>query len=388
MGLNFNNVNDAVKAQQANRGVGFRRLDVKDGETVRVRLIGDDTEPFQMLSHYVKRIGPNGRPFTCSAHGPWKESFPGCACCHFGKSDAGIASPQPRFLFSVISDRRVHEHTVMEGNTERKRCLPCLQQSGQPCDMCASGLPQVREGRKYMELATKYARGLITADANLSKRCASCEGLGELKVVGHECSYCGEGVAVPVSPNGQPMTDATIRCPSCSSNAKADPKYTCSRNCAEPRPRNIQDCWVDVTRTGSGQSTNFTFTPQPPTALEGDDPSIQPWDFSQVVRPKDQSEIAQTLGYQSPWAPVPQYGGHPQQPQQGYPQQPVPQQPQQQTVAPEVVWQGAQQTVPQQPPFQAPPQAQPQAPPMQGGGMALPQTNLYQGPPQGGQGQG
>lgn len=309
MGMNFGKVNDAARDAEANRGVGAGYIILKDGETARVRFVGGPDEPFQVKQHWHAKTSRN---YTC-AEG-WK-GHPGCILCHNkanppkaepGAHDGGksqsdaIGWPAVRFAFSLISDRRVHETKRMEEGKERKRLTTCR---GKGCQLCADGLEPVREGKKYLELALRYARALSAAVDAIGARCGACKGVGELTVKSLECSECGHGGIR--APEGAEI----VVCPECAEEMRPAKVLACDQGCALPFPRDVQDCWWDVTRTGAGQATTYSFTPLAPKALGDEDKAVEPWDFKRVFRPKDQADLAGALGLANPWGPVKSSGG-------------------------------------------------------------------------------
>lgn len=295
--MNFGNVDDANREAEANRGLGAGWISLKDGETVRMRFIGGDEEPFQTLEHWHNGVR---KSFICSQG--W-EGFPGCPLCHYqnqsnaeaagtGRGKSPIGNANPRFHFSVISDRKVHIIKTQEGNIEKRKFINCR---GDNCQMCNDGNEAIREGRRYFSLALKYARGLQTAANQQAKQCASCKGVGELKIMSHECPACEEPDIVV------PQGAVRIRCPECREEVTPKPVLACDENCENPKPCDIQGCWIDVTRTGEGQSTNYTFNPRKPSDLAEGDLLLKPIDFPNVKRPKDSKDICQAMGMPNPF---------------------------------------------------------------------------------------
>ena len=395
--MNFGRLKTELDRQNAGRGGGgFMKF--ADGETKRLRFIGGDDEPFLIMSHFVKRVPPKGRGLTCYAHGPWADSYPGCILCA-AKGDPGIGDPNPRYLMTVLSGLAVHPFTTQQGDKQITQNFPCTQAATGRCDACAAGHAPQSEGRMQLELAGTHMQNLVSCDKSVRKRCKACRGLGELHITGHECSYCGSAVNVPLDPKGQPLYEAQLRCPACHNDVNAEPSVRCSEGCEDAEPMRLSDCWVDVTRSGGGKSTTYSFTAMPPSPLTEAEVRITPLDFANK-KPGDPNEVARLCGIANPWGQQVQ-PGWPQQPPTGAPAwgqpahqlppqpptappsqggfsvpPPPPQQPAAPTVSAETVWGGAPQG---HPPFQAPQQPGTMPVPVPAG--FTPQT-MYQPPPQ------
>lgn len=292
MSLNFKTVSDAVTAQAANRTVGSGRLVIKDGEIVRLRFIGGPGEPFPWDVHWVNNLrGPGAGGYLTCSHG-WT-GFTECVPCTLQPANPAIGAPSPRLSFTVILDRFMHVTEEGSGSTVTRKFFSCKKP--QPCDLCASGNERKREGKRFWDMAVKHAQDLQEANRKLAKRCGSCGGVGLLSVSGHECASCGEPIQVPPEA-------AKVVCPGCREEVTITEQLTCSNSCAHPKRRTITDCWVEVRRIGGGTNTSYSYDPEPPSALEGDDAQVAPYDFRQQKRPKEAAEVAAQLGMKNPLA--------------------------------------------------------------------------------------
>ena len=215
--------------------------------------------------------------------------------CHYRQQDSSIGRPVPRLLFSVISDRRMKQTKEVMGNGEQRiRWTPTT-------DDDSDG---VREGRKYLEASWRTAEALAAEDKKLSRRGTKMmEGMlveaGLIRAVGHNCTECGDSLDVPEDCR-------SVVCPEC--NYEGPPEEVLSlanddKQSDDLKRRNIQDCWVTVTRTGTGTNTRYSFDPEPPSDLDEDDSKIEPFDFFKVKKPESMEDQAARLGYSNPFGP-------------------------------------------------------------------------------------
>ena len=289
--LNLDVITDVVAEQAANRPVGSGRFVMKDGEITRIRFNGGSNEPHRWDAHWVNRIR---RMIPCASG---MAGFPGCVCCNEKIRDNSIGNPNPRLSFTILVDRWVHIVETQDGNSTTRKWFTCKKnrkREGQ-CDICASGNEAVREGKRYWDMAPKHAQGLQESARKLGKECASCNGANRLELVGHICSNCGE----PLS--GIPEGARKVLCPGCNQETRPDEDLECGGKCENPKRRRITDCWMEVKRIGDGTSTMYSFDPERPSDLDGDDCLVEPFDFRNAKKPKDQGEIANMLGVPNPF---------------------------------------------------------------------------------------
>ena len=227
--------------------------------------------------------------------------MPGCVCCHYQPQLPGLGSPQPRMAFTVIVDRHVHVQLITTGTTQQRSFQLCRQP--QPCDFCRAGIKRQRENRKFWDLSGFHVQQVLAELRKLERRCAACRGLGMLTVTGYYCTNpaCGQpGLQVPEDPATGRAAER-ILCPGCRCEVAPGAELKCSEGCSEPRPRDITDCWVQVTKSGTEQKFIFSFDPEPPSLLAGDDALIKPFDFRVTLKPPAAQDAASHLGLPNPW---------------------------------------------------------------------------------------
>jgi len=282
--LNFDKLKSFSDEQKANRSVGGSFLRITEDESVRVRFIGGPNEPYQISTHWLNKQRTST---VCGGDQ--------CVYCHYRQQDPSIGRAVPRLLFSVISDRRMKQtKEVMSNGEQRIRWNPTN-----------AGDPEARrEGRKYLEASWRTGESLAAEDKKLSRRgTKETDGvaaeIGLVKAISHNCTECGDSLNVPEDCR-------SVVCPECGHEGPPEEVLGMLNDEAPTaglKRRNVQDCWVTISRSGTGTSTRYSFDPEPPSAMSEDDSKIEPFDFFKVKKAESTDDQAARLGYANPFGP-------------------------------------------------------------------------------------
>jgi len=289
--LNWGDTKKAIN--ESKRGKGGRRFQIRDGESVAIRFLVNDKEPFIYKRHYDNR---NSRYLVCAEDAVSQGKHPGCVPCYVAKQQgkSGQVRQAARvFGFSVFDPRKTH---YLEN--EKDRYQTCKDDP--TCKWCRKGFESRLNGVSHWSLAVAVAEQLQVFERDLlGIKCAACQ-LGTIKVKQYVCPECDTELDVD-----DPFEEA--RCFECGTKAKIVmvlPReiVTCSRGCPKPRRTSLADAFVIVTRSGEGTSTTYNFSVGDIAPIPADW-IVVPVDFARDPEflPIGASEQAAALGVANPF---------------------------------------------------------------------------------------
>lgn len=259
MSLNWTEVSKSVKEGERQRGGSNRRLVVKDGEAVDLRLIGAATgkEPFIYKRHYDAKTE---RYFPCGEDAAKAGDHQGCVCCMVARMVRGegkgarLKAPQRVYVVTVFDSRKFH---FVESKPKGEQYPPCTEDEA--CRYCRKGLDRKISGVRYWEMAENLITQLRQFEINtLGKRCVKCEA-GRIKITGYQCPVC-EAELEPDDPNEE------MRCLSCEKEmgekpVERKPKeiVSCSRCASKGRRVSLADAWITVSVSGQRAAKTWNF---------------------------------------------------------------------------------------------------------------------------------
>lgn len=271
----FGKVKEMHKRQQESRGSSdfIPRLIMQDAETALSYFSGSTEEPEIIMRHYQ----PRGRKF-----GDCREDKK-CVGCYYEEKDGSIGKPQAVACFNVIDTRWFHKiETQVRGRTKKEYVECPDDRSCKQCQTKDGKKDRYRKGRCIAYFALTWADALGAQDEKLSKKCGSCK-RGKIRVVDYQCPECNESIDWAPDEDDEKMK---IRCGECRAKIEPDEVIECTK-CDAPVRATIFDygCPVEITRSGTGTSTSYNFTPVWPPPEEAPD-----WIFEEDQEPFDLEE--------------------------------------------------------------------------------------------------
>lgn len=257
MALNWNEVNKSVKEGERQRSGGARRLYIKDGESVDIRLIGGEDEPFIYKRHYDAKTG---RYIPCAEDEAKAGRHQGCVACMVARAVRGegktarLKSPQRVYVVSVFDPRKFH---YVESKPKGEQYQPCADDDS--CRYCRKGLERKINGVRYWEMAENLITQLRQFEVStLGKRCARCQ-TGRVKVAKYICPTCEEELE-PDDPTQE------VRCVSCEKESgkklvevKAKEVVHCAKCGPKGRRISLEHAWITVSVSGQRASKTWNF---------------------------------------------------------------------------------------------------------------------------------
>jgi hypothetical protein len=293
--LNWAGVEKAASDRKARRQT--RRFVIRDGETVQVRFLCPPNEPYMYKRHFANNVGAKGRYLICAEDIAHDGKHDGCVVCAVARAQGkkGAVRYAARvYAFSLLDPRKFH----VLGEGDDRAYEECSEDAR--CKWCKKGDEPKLNGVCHWTVSEAVANLIKTFDLTvLGKRCAACE-TGTIKVVEYVCPDCGE-LLEPEDPL------ALTRCFEC------DPKkphmvvpaevVRCSKGCKDARRTTLADAWVQVTRSGSGTSTTYSFAPGEVGAVDDAFGELTPVEFDKLEEFKAESamEQAAVLGVANPF---------------------------------------------------------------------------------------
>lgn len=279
---------DFAKQQASFEGLRTRDMRlVKDGDSAVIWFIGcDPDEPREALVHTV-----NTKYFSYElcAHGA--EDHEGCVYCHVAaKGDKRVKRPSKNFYFSIADSRWVHKTKNDEESSKAGRDVfdwaDCPRDDDTPdakCVHCKRKVPRERGGLKKLRLGLQTAIVVDGLNTRLKKKCV-----------------CGGKTIVSGYKHGK-KTIPTLDDVDEDEVAKWAPVYDCSK-CDSPQPGSIYTCPIRMSRSGSGQTTTYSFEKEDDAQDQPDwVQELAPLDWDKVLSPRTADQMAKQLDIANPF---------------------------------------------------------------------------------------
>ncbi len=247
-----------------------RRFVLKDGESVDVRFLVNENEPYIFKEHYIANVR---RYLICAEDASREGKHTGCVPCFLARTDSKrYKNAARKFSFSVIDSRKYH---VIEG--DKKEYKPCTDDES--CKLCRKGNEAKASGIRYWSVPQSLADQIRTFEKESLGKACSCG--GRIKVKEYVCPECDEELE-PDDPS------EASRCFNCEkSRGKKKPFMVqpeeilvCNKGCKSPKRVSLSDAWVTVSRSGEGTQSTYNFAVSEVAPLTKEYADSKPVEFS------------------------------------------------------------------------------------------------------------
>jgi hypothetical protein len=295
MALNWGDTKKAIdESRRSSRRT--RRFQIRDGESVSIRFLGDEKEPFIYKRHFDNR---NNRYIICAEDAVINGKHKGCVACYEAKrqgKQGQMRMSTRTFAFTIYDPRKFH---FVESNPEKEKYQNCKDDP--TCRWCRKGIEQRTNGVCNWSLAGTVAEQLQVFERDLlGQKCAICQ-LGTIKVKQYVCPECDTELDVD-----DPYEER--RCFECGTKTKVvmvKPRevVACSRGCKNARRTTLADAFVIVTRSGEAMNTAYNFSPGDIGPIPSDWKDASPLDFAHDPEflPLPANEQAAAIGIANPF---------------------------------------------------------------------------------------
>ena len=280
---------DSFEKQQA-QWEGMRARDmrlVKSGDTAVLWFVGcEPDEPRKALVHTVSLGGNKGFSYELCAG-------KNCVYCYAAKkNDKRVKKPSNNFYFTVADSRWVHKEKDEEKSREKGRdvfswndCPRSDDEPNAPCKLCKRKVPRERGGRKKLRLGLTQAISLDNENTRLRRKCLSC-GKGKVSITGYKRGKKIIESLDDVDEDEHDQYEAVLEC----------------SKCDDPQQGSIYACPIRMTRSGTGQTTTYSFTQDddfqdPPDWVQ----EIEPFDWDKTNVPRSPENMADQLQIDNPF---------------------------------------------------------------------------------------
>lgn len=290
----------AFNAAKASGGGNFkqgRRFVIKDGETVEVRFLVNDNEPFIFKEHYVAQAR---RYLICAEDAVQENKHTGCVPCFLARTNnKKYKNAARKYAFSLIDSRKFHVLEV-EGKKVYKTCT-----SDESCKYCRKGNEAKSSGVRYWNVNQTVADQIRQFEKESLGKACMCG--GRVKVVQYICPECDAELEPedPLEPT---------RCFICEKEhgkkkpcmVHAEEVLKCTK-CKDPKRVSLANAWVTVTRSGEGTTTTYNLGLAEVAPLGKEYKELKPVEFAthQDFKPVSSGEQAAICNTRNPFTSGP-----------------------------------------------------------------------------------